>query len=139
MRKHFNLHKRIRALERRVSDEFGVDEYGRSKARLRRREEIAQKAFVSLTPEQQHKVRRACAISQKYEEKAIAWENQPEVIKRASPLYDLYMAHSKICRHAFLQGQWETPEEKKIGLEAAHIMILAERPFDPDYKPRGIH
>ena len=139
MRKHFNLHKRIRALERRVSDEYGVDEYRRSKAMLRRSEEIAQKAFDSLTPEQQHKVRRALAIYQKYEEKAVAWENQPEMIKRQSPLYDLYIAHRKICRHAYLAGQWETPEEKKIGLEASHIMSEAEIPFDPDYKGHGIH
>lgn len=118
-------------------DSEGFDRYGRSRELIERSRFEHQKAFESLTPDQQDLVMKAGKIHLKYEEKAIEWESQPETVKQQSPFYEEYKAHSDITKHSFLFSVWATEEEDKVSLEAATIMIRARNKLFP--RNGGIH
>lgn len=118
-------------------NEEGFDRYGRSRELMERAHREQQAAFDSLTPEQQALVLKSCEIQQKYEEKAIEWESQPERIKRQSPFYEEHMIHSDITKHAFLFSVWATKEEDKLCCDATSVLIKARNKLFPCN--RGIH
>lgn len=119
-------------------DSEGFDRYGRSREMMKESAKYSRVAFDSLTREQQDLVLKAQEIHMKYERKSIMWEKQPKQVRRQYPFYEEWAYHSDITKHAFLESQWITPEEKKITYAAFHIMLEARKKFDP-YYTRGFH
>ena len=132
------LKRELRTVNRALFGDDDKDEYGRSKARLRQSAEYHRQAYQNLTPEEQHIVDQALVNYAKYERKIQVWEQQPEDIKRTVPFYEEYMSHSKITRHAFLIGLWETPDEKARGLHAWELLFRERKKIDPYYH-KGMH
>jgi hypothetical protein len=112
-------------------NEQGLDRYGRSREIMQHAAELDQKAFDSLTPEQQALCQKAEAICQKYEKKANEWESQPLKVRKKDPFYEEYMMHSDITKHSFLMGVWMTKEEGALTDQACHIMIEARNKIEP--------
>jgi len=129
MRKHFNLHKRIRALERRV---LPVKEKEKEDAKY------MQMAFESLTESQKTMVLRATGILDMYDRKATIWEKQPEEIKAKTGFYEKYMAEQKRFRHVELIRLMMTEEENKLVDDMVHLMCSTSDKVDPRRQQRGI-
>lgn len=130
MRKHFSLHKRIRALEKRVLPVKEKEEEDEKYMRM---------AFESLTESQKAMVLRGQGIVDMYDRKATVWENQPEVIKAKTGFYEEYMAFPKrFDRHIPLMRLMMTEDENKLVDEMVHLMSSTADKFNPRYKQRGI-
>lgn len=127
------LKREIKIVRRALFGDDDVDEYGRSKAMLRKSAEYDQRAFQKLTAEEQAIVIRAEGIYRKYKEKAIEWENQPQHVKEQAPFYDEWLSHSKITQHAFLSGVWMTEEEEEICTQGFRLLLRERKKIDPYY------
>ena len=138
------LKKEIDTVQRVLFGDKTFDEYGRSYAMLREDQQYEEMAFDSLSETDQALVLEANAIEQKYEQKALEWEKLPESVKAKEPFYEEYLSHSKITKHAFLSNSWMSEQEKKLCLDAFHVMLEARKKFDPYYISgpgalRGMH
>lgn len=103
----------------------GFNRAGLSRETVERHRQEMQAAFESLMPEQQDLVAKSNRIIERYEQQAIAWEAQPDNIKRQDPVYEDYKSHSDCTKHSCLLGHWWTDEEKKLCLEAHSVWITA--------------
>lgn len=99
--------------------------------------EWKERAWESLTEDQMKLFQDAYSIYEEATQKAEAWINQPEEVKRKSPFYEEYLILSPICKKGHVAWEFMNEEEKQVLTDASNLEIALRRKFDPTFGIRG--